>query len=293
MRMLRQLSNFVLFLHYFRKNNFMWSNHVFIITGAGSGIGKELSVQALEGGATVFAIDVRETGLEELKTSYPQTHIHQMDIGDKEAIVRFAEETIPKLEQKTLVLINNAGVGLLSGKFEETSLDDIEWLMNINFWGVVRMTKAFYPYLLQQNKGHIVNVSSVFGLAGIMNQSAYSPSKFAVRGFTETLRMELLHTGIKTHSVHPGGIDTNIIRNSKFTGKHTSEVQQKRDIKSFSRAAMTTSIDAAKVILDGVAKNMARILIGKDAKMMDKMVRLFPSGYSTAMRKQIERAFPE
>ncbi|MGB4772172.1 MAG: SDR family NAD(P)-dependent oxidoreductase [Chitinophagaceae bacterium] len=271
----------------------MWSNHVFIITGAGSGIGKELSVQALEGGATVFAIDVRDAGLQELKTSYPQTHIHQMDIGEKEAIVRFAEETIPKLEQKTLVLINNAGVGLLSGKFEETSLEDIEWLMNINFWGVVRMTKAFYPYLLQQNNGHIVNVSSVFGLAGIMNQSAYSPSKFAVRGFTETLRMELLHTGIKTHSVHPGGIDTNIIRNSKFTGKHTSEVQQKRDIKSFSRAAMTTPSDAAKVILEGVAKNKARILIGKDAKMMDKMVRLFPSGYSTAMRKQIERAFPE
>jgi NAD(P)-dependent dehydrogenase (short-subunit alcohol dehydrogenase family) len=287
------LYSFMQFLHYFRKNNFMWSNHVFIITGAGSGIGKELSVQALEGGATVFAIDVRDTGLQELKTNYPQTHVHQMDIGDKEAIVRFAEETIPKLGQKTLVLVNNAGVGLLSGKFEETALEDIEWLININFWGVVRMTKAFYPYLLQQNKGHIVNVSSVFGLAGIMNQSAYSPSKFAVRGFTETLRMELLHTGIKTHSVHPGGIDTNIIRNSKFTGKHTSEVQQKRDIKSFSRAAMTTSIDAAKVILDGVAKNMARILIGKDAKMMDKMVRLFPSGYSTAMRKQIERAFPE
>lgn len=267
----------------------MWSNTVCIITGAASGIGRHLAIQTARDGAEVIALDLNEAGLQETAAQHSGISIRRLDVGDADAIKSFAADTTPQLGGRKLVLINNAGVSLMSGEFRHTSLEDIEWLMNINFWGVVRMTKAFYPYFLKHNQGHIVNVSSVFGLAGIYHQSAYSPSKFAVRGFTETLRMELIHTGVKTHSVHPGGIATGIVQNGRFTGAMARDPQL--HMKNFSRMARTSAEEAARVIIEGIEKDKARILIGKDARMMDRFVRLFPVRYTSIFWKQLSRTW--
>jgi len=267
----------------------MWKDSVFIITGAASGIGRQLAIQAAQQGADVIALDLNEEGLKETASLHQGIRTRKLDVADAGQISNFAAETIPELLGRKLVLVNNAGVSLVSGDFKNTSLEDMEWLMNINFWGVVRMTKAFYPYLLKQGQGHIVNVSSVFGLAGMLHQCAYGPSKFAVRGFTETLRMELIGTGILTHSVHPGGVDTDIVRNGKFTGAMSRDPQL--HIRNFSRMAKTRPEDAARVILEGMARKKERILIGKDARLMDRMVRLFPVGYSKTLWKQFSRSW--
>ena len=267
----------------------MWKDSVFIITGAASGIGRHLALQAASLGADVIALDLNEEGLRETAGQHERITAKKLDVSDVGQINDFAAETTPTLQGRKLVLVNNAGVTLMSGEFRSTSVEDMEWLMNINFWGVVRMTKAFYPYFLKQGQGHIVNVSSVFGLAGILHQCAYSPSKFAVRGFTETLRMELQGTGILTHSVHPGGIDTGIVRNGRFTGAMSRDPQL--HIKNFARMARTSPEEAARVILDGVTRKKERILIGKDARMMDRLVRLYPTGYTKTLWKQFSRSW--
>jgi len=268
-----------------------FSNHVFIITGAASGIGQQLAIQAAGAGAKVIALDINETGLHTTAASSNRITVKKLDVSDEHAITSFASETLNTLQGEKLVLINNAGVALVSGTFSDTSLEDIQWLMNINFWGVVRMTKAFYPYFIKQNSGHIVNVSSAFGLIGFMYQSAYCPSKFAVRGFTETLRMELLATGIKTHSVHPGGIDTGIVDNGKFTGVQSE--RKNLHASEFKKTAITTSEEAARVILNGIIHNKERILIGSDARAIDRLARLFPSSFSSMISKQLKKKFTD
>ncbi len=188
-----------------------FQNATVIITGAGSGIGRQLTIQAAAEGARVIATDINEGGLAETKNlSSGNVTTAQLDVANADAILVFAAQTIPTLDNQRLILVNNAGVALGSGPFSTTDLADFEWLLSINLWGVVRMTKAFLPYMLEQNQGHIVNLSSVFGLAGVMHQSAYCTAKFGVRGFSDVLRMELLDTKIGVTCVHPGGIKTNI-----------------------------------------------------------------------------------
>lgn len=266
-------------------------NSFIVITGAASGIGQQLAIQASRAGAVVIATDINEAGLEETKKAGIDIRTRFLDVSDNSAIQIFASELIPILGGRKLVLINNAGVALLCGSFHETALEDIEWLFNINFWGVVRMTKAFYPYFISRNEGHIVNVSSVFGLGGFSNQSAYSPSKFAVRGFTETLRMELIGTGINTTSVHPGGIDTAITANAKASGRYVAH--QHHSVKEFAKVAGTSAEQAAKKILDGICRKKQRILIGKDATMIDVATRLFPVAYSGMANKRSKKLFTE
>jgi len=182
-------------------------------------------------------------------------------------------------------LVNNAGVGLASGTFNETPLDDFEWLMNINLYGVVRMTKAFLPHLIQQNKGHVVNVSSVYGLAGMPTNSAYSAAKFGVKGFTDVLKAELLKTNVKVSSVHPGGIKTNIARNSRISSTQNIEIAKKTMAK-FEKVALKMSPEnAALIIMNGIKKDKSRILIGSDAKALDLIVRLFPNSYHKIIAK--------
>jgi butyryl-CoA dehydrogenase len=268
-----------------------YTDSIFIVTGAASGIGRELAIQSALLGAAVIAVDLNSEGLQETRKTSENIQTAVLDVGNKEEILRFADNVLPQLDNRKLILINNAGVALMSGNFHDTRLEDMEWLMNINFWGAVRMTKAFFPYFIKQDRGHIVNVSSVFGLGGFVQQSAYSSSKFAVRGFTETLRMELIGTGVKTHSVHPGGIDTSIVKNARISDQFAG--QQGQAIKEFANAAITTPSEAARVILDGISNNRERILIGKDARMIDKVVRLFPSKYSAILKKQIEKKFTD
>jgi butyryl-CoA dehydrogenase len=270
-----------------------FQNSIVIITGAGSGIGRHLTIQAAAQGAAVMATDVNEAGLAETKQmATGQVNTRRLDVASAEAISAFAADIVPTLGGQRLILVNNAGVALGSGPFSNTDLADFEWLLSINLWGVVRMTKAFLPYMIEQNQGHIVNVSSVFGLAGVMHQSAYCTAKFGVRGFSDVLRMELLNTNIGVTCVHPGGIKTNIASNARVgKGGFVTEAMHKQGAVSFEKAAKTTPDEAARQIWNGVRANKARVLIGADARLIDRVTRLFPTNYVKMMRGQIEKAF--
>jgi short-subunit dehydrogenase len=265
---------------------------VILITGAASGMGREMAIQAAQRGGIIIATDVNEKGLSETqimaKSAGFSINIQRLNVGDKTEIEDFAKKTLPILDNRSLILINNAGIGLSAGKFEDNYLEDFENLININLWGIIRMTKAFYPYLLQKNEGHIVNLSSVFGLGGVMFQSAYCTSKAGVKGFTEALRMELMDTNVKTTVVHPGGINTNIARNATPKGSLITAEMHKEAIKQFEKNAPTSSSEAAKQILDAVEKNQDRLVIGKDGKMMSLMTRLFPVGFTKIMKSKME-----
>lgn len=270
-----------------------FTNSVALITGAASGIGRSLAVQAAGRGAHVIAVDVNEAGLAETnQLAGGQLECHRLDVSNADAILAFADKITPTLNGRPLLLVNNAGVALASGPFSETSLADFDWLLSINLFGVIRMTKAFLPYLIQTNAGHIVNVSSVFGLAGVQHQSAYCTAKFGVRGFTETIRMELMGTGIGVTTVHPGGIDTNIARAARIgTGGFVSEAMHAQGAISFREAAKTTPDEAARQIWAGVENRKVRVVIGADGRLIDRVTRLFPSGYTKMIKRHIDKAF--
>lgn len=255
-------------------------NSVAVVTGAGSGIGRALVLRlAAEGIAGLAISDVNEDGLNETATMIPATMpitTRVFDVSDRESVNRFAEQVLGDHGRVTH-LFNNAGVGLI-GEFEHISIEDFEWLMGINFWGVVYMTKAFLPTLLQQDAAHIANVSSVFGLIAPSEQTAYCSSKFAVRGFTESLRAELRETNVAVSCVHPGGIKTNIVRNSRV-GEGTPDEWKNQGVKFFDKVAKTSAEDAAEVIVQGIKSKNSRILIGKDAAAISLFSRLFPKRY--------------
>lgn len=266
---------------------------VTLITGAASGMGRYLAIQAAQRGAHVIATDVNAAGLEETRamaqSAGQSIETKVLDVADKEAIKTFAQSVTPTFNNRKLILINNAGVALLSGTFEHTPIEDFEWLININLWGVIRMTKAFYPYLIARNEGHIVNLSSVFGLAGVANNSAYCTAKFGVRGFTETIRMELKGTGVNTTCVHPGGIKTNIAKNAPAKGDFVTEEIRKEAVSRFNKVAMTTAEDAARQILDAVEKKQEKLLIGSDARLLNTIVRLFPVSYTGIIKRRMDK----
>lgn len=276
-----------------QKNSFV--NSVVIVTGAASGIGREVALQAAARGAAVMATDRNAAELEATKTMCEEKGLaiqtSLLDVSDKEAIVAFAKETTPALNGRRLILVNNAGVGLSSGSFAETALEDFEWLININLWGAICLTKAFYPYFIQQNEGHIVNLSSVFGLIGVATNAAYCTSKFGIRGFTESLRMELRGTGIHTTCVHPGGVKTNVVKNALLRGEWTTKEMHQKSIAGFERQARTTSESAARQILDAVENRKDRLIIGVDGRAIDFVSRLFPVRYTGMMHAQLKKAF--
>jgi butyryl-CoA dehydrogenase len=268
---------------------------VLIVTGAGSGIGRQVALQGARDGAAVIASDINAATLEETKQMGDkeglQIEVYTLDVADKKAVSDFAEVIIPQLKGQKLLLVNNAGVGLFSGNFYNTSQDDFEWLININLWGVIRMTKAFYPYFIKQNEGHIVNLSSVFGLGGFANQTAYCTAKFGVRGFTEALRMELIGTNIYTTCVHPGGIKTNIMRSATPKGPELTEAMHLKAVATFDKVAMTTPEKAARLILNAVKRKKQRLVIGNDGRAIDSITRLFPVAYSKIFKRKMDKAF--
>ncbi|MBK6723988.1 MAG: SDR family NAD(P)-dependent oxidoreductase [Acidobacteria bacterium] len=252
---------------------------VVVITGAASGIGRALAVRiASEGVAGIAISDVNEAGLNgtaAMITGVPVS-THVMDVSKLDDVKQFAGGVIAKHGRVTH-LINNAGVGVL-GSFEQLSIEDFESLMGINFWGVIYGCKVFLPLLKAQPQGHIVNVSSVFGLIAPEEQSAYCSSKFAVRGFTESLRHELAGSTVSVSCVHPGGIKTNIARNSRV-GENTPEEWKQQGAKFFDKVAKTSPETAAEVILKGIKEQNPRILIGQDAYAISTLSRLFPAKY--------------
>lgn len=265
-----------------------FNDKVAVVTGAGSGIGRALAHQLAEAGARLALSDINETGLRdtarELGLGEDRLITEVFDVADRDAVYGFADRVAGHFGAVHLV-INNAGVAL-GATVEDMSYDDFEWLMGINFWGVVYGTKAFLPHLKRAGEGHIVNVSSVFGLIGVPTQSAYNAAKFAVRGFTESLRQELEIEGgrVSCTSVHPGGIKTNIARNARMADgmeRITGDPEKAR--RDFEKMFRTTPEEAARTILKGVRGNKRRVLIGSDARAIDSMQRLMPTAYQRIM----------
>lgn len=265
------------------------AGRVAVITGAGSGIGRALAENLGAQNCRLALADINAQGLQETADSLTAKGIEvitqKLDVANREAVYAFADEVMKQFGEVHMVF-NNAGVAL-GATVESMSYEDFEWLMNINFWGVVYGTKAFLPYLKQSDEGHIINVSSVFGLIGVPTQSAYNAAKFAVRGFTESLRQELEieNSNVSCTSIHPGGIKTNIAKNArmnddieKITG--TSGAKATAD---FEKMFRTTPEEAAATILNGVKHNKRRVLIGADAVAIDTMQRLLPTTYQRLM----------
>jgi NAD(P)-dependent dehydrogenase (short-subunit alcohol dehydrogenase family) len=253
---------------------------VAVVTGAGSGIGRSLALQLAEAGSALALADVDESGLmqtaQSIASKKAPVTTHVLDVAVEAGVSAFAEEVIRKHGRVTL-LINNAGVAL-EGTFEEISLDDFRWLMNINFWGVVYGVKYFLPILKREKRAHIVNLSSVFGLIAPPGQPAYAASKFAVRGFTECLRHELAGTPVRVSCVHPAGIRTAIARRARIgAGVARAGIEEK--ISKFEHLFRTSPEEAADRILRGVERSAPRILIGSDAHKIDILQRLRPASY--------------
>jgi short-subunit dehydrogenase len=265
------------------------------VTGAASGIGRALAMELAARGADLALADRDEAGLQSVGAELARTparkiSIHRVDIGDGAAVAAFAREAIaahPALN----ILVNNAGVALL-GQFHEIDQAQMEWLFNINFWGAVRTTRAFMAHLAAQPASHIVNLSSIFGIVAPPGQTAYSAAKFAVRGFSESLRHELqtAKSPIRLSLVHPGGIKTNIVRNSRAGTGITDNERRVQLIERFDAIAQTSAKEAALRIIKGIEKNEPRILIGGDARFMDLLQRLRPATYWNVMAKRIEKA---
>jgi butyryl-CoA dehydrogenase len=256
------------------------------VTGAGSGIGRALALELAARGAHLALCDVDADGLAATARDVAERGAKvahaRVDVADRAAVHDWADAVAREFGSVNLVF-NNAGVAL-SATVEEMSYADLEWLMGINFWGVVHGTKAFLPHLIASGDGHVVNVSSVFGMIAVPSQSAYNAAKFAVRGFTECLREELEVAGhpVSATSIHPGGIKTNIARNARLREGEGAPARDEA-IAQFDRAARTTPEKAALRILTGVERNERRVLIGADARVIDWVQRLFPSAYQRLM----------
>src|SRR6266446_9664779 len=265
------------------------------VTGAASGIGRALAIELAARGCDLALADRDEAGLQAVAAEIAKTHsrkvtVHRVDVGQASEIEAFAQAAgagHPGLN----ILINNAGVALL-GAFNEVDQAQMEWLININFWGVVHGTRAFLPHLSLKPEAHIVNLSSLFGIIAPPGQTAYCAAKFAVRGFSESLRHELAmaNSPVKLSVVHPGGVSTNIVRNSRTGVGVTDNARRAQSIDRFDAIAKTTPPIAAQRIITGIEKNQPRILIGNDARFMDLLQRFRPATYWAVLAKRIAKA---
>jgi NAD(P)-dependent dehydrogenase (short-subunit alcohol dehydrogenase family) len=256
-----------------------FTGKVAVVTGAASGIGRALAVELGRRGAKVAICDVDTDGLAETERLVTATgadvRSDRLDVAEREQVLIYADAVKQHFGRVNLVF-NNAGIAF-TGNVEEMGFKDIERIMDVDFWGVVNGTKAFLPALIESGDGHVVNISSVFGLFAMPTQSAYNAAKFAVRGFTESLRQEMLLSKhqVKVTCVHPGGIKTNIARNAG-----TAESRDQKELAhSFDKLARTSPEKAAKIILRGVERGRARVLVGMDAVMFDKIIRVTGPAY--------------
>ena len=252
-----------------------FTGKVAVITGAGSGIGRALALELAGRGARIAVSDVDEVrAAETAKLAGENARSYVLDVADRAAVLAHAEDVVEDFGGVNIV-VNNAGVAL-GATVEEMSFEDYDWLMGINLGGVINGTKAFLPHLIASGDAHLVNISSVFGFVGIPTQSAYNAAKFAVRGFTEALRQEMLiaRHPVGVSCVHPGGIKTNIVRDSR-----NNSDDQEQAAAGFEKIAMTTPEKAAQTIVRGVERRSARILIGPDAYVLDAIPRVLGSAY--------------
>jgi len=250
------------------------------VSGAASGMGRAVAVRLAAHGCPVAIVDQNEEGLRETAELIRGPVLaRRLDVRDRQAQMAFAAEVAEWAPTPVGMVLNNAGVAT-SQSVADGSLEDDEWVLDINLGGVINGTRAFLPILLGQDSGVIVNTSSVFGLVGIPFQSAYCTSKFAVRGFTESLRHELRGTGVRAATVHPGGVKTNIARNARFHAHPTRpDISHEQAAQHFESLAFTTPDRAAKIIHEGVKAGRSRILVGPDAYVFDALARLAPTRY--------------
>ena len=273
-----------------------FQNKVAAITGAASGMGRTLAIELARRGCHLALSDVNETEL--VKTAElagkhgVKVTVTKLDVAKREAVFAWADQVV-RDHGKVNLIFNNAGVAL-TANVESVKIADFEWIMGINFWGVVYGTQAFLPHLKASGDGHIVNTSSLFGLMAVPTQGTYNASKFAVRGYTEALRMELEMEGacVSTTCVHPGGIATNIAMAGKIDESVTaktgvSEADHKRAANKLIN--VTTAESAALQILKAVERNERRVLVGPDARFLDKVVRLLGSSYQVLVMRQVRK----
>jgi len=251
-----------------------FENKVVVITGTGSGIGRALALEFKKLGAKLAINDKNEAALLEtvdLLGGPDNVFYHAFDVADKTAFYKFADDVIEHYGRVDVV-INNAGVAIFKLTASEISMADYEWIFGVNLWGMMYGSLAFLPHLRKQQESSLVNLSSIFGILGFPNQAAYCTTKFAIRGFTESLALEerMLKTGVTVTSVHPGGIKTNIARNARYA--EIDEIATEQFEKSF----ITTPEKAAQTIIRGIQRKKTRVLVGRDAKLLYFLTRLSP-----------------
>jgi len=273
-------------------NGYKFEGRTAVITGAASGIGRAIAISLATRGCHLAISDINERGLAETADLVRKARgglrvsEHRLDVADRAAIAAFPEAVASSHSgsgTKIDLLINNAGVAV-GGMFDEVSEDDFEWLFQINFWGVVRMTRAFLPKLRASDEARIVNLSSVFGIIAPPGQVAYAASKFAVRGFSESLSHELEGTNVSVSVVHPGGIATEIANSARVPeGYSTEDVERQRT--EFNKHLKLAPSVAGETIVRGIEQRRSRILVGADAHAIFALARVAPTSYWSLVRR--------
>jgi len=254
---------------------------VAVITGAGSGIGQALAKTLAQEKMALALADVDAAGLAETAQSVASSGVkvstHQVDVGNSGRMCQFAQEVVEHHGRASL-LVNNAGVALL-GRFEEVSLEEMEWLMRINFWGVVHGVKSFLPILRREQGAHIVNVSSILGIIAPAGDSVYCASKFAIRGLTEVLAQELNDTAVRVSCVYPGKVRTRFSKRARIAAGAMERLGGRAQAEDAGKKSILSAEMAARQIVDGVKKEQTRILVGADAVWAERLQRMFPGSY--------------
>ncbi|HEU5038960.1 MAG TPA: SDR family NAD(P)-dependent oxidoreductase [Nocardioides sp.] len=272
-----------------------FDDKVVAITGAGSGIGRALALNLARQGALLAISDVDDDGLAETVDLVKGAGVREvrsdhLDVAERDAFAAYAASVADQFGRVNVV-VNNAGVAL-AGNFEDLEYADMDWIMGINYWGVVHGTREFLPHLIASGDGHVVNISSLFGLVSMPGQSMYNAAKYAVRGMSEALREEMLvaRHPVGVTVVHPGGIKTAIARNARVSDKEDKE----RTAKLFDeKLAKMTPERAAEIIVKGVQANKARVLVGLDAHAVHHFAKLTGSRYQDIVAKAASRVLPD
>lgn len=261
------------------------SGRTAVVTGAASGMGRALAQQLSGRGCPVVITDIDAAGLAQTESSIGGPVLaRRMDVRERQAHLDLAAEVREWSAAPLGAVFNNAGV-TLSQTIADVSQEDFDWIVDINFWGVVHGTKAYLPWMLEQDSGVVVNTSSLFGLIAWPTQATYNATKFAVRGFTEALRHELRETGVRAVTVHPGGVATSIVRNARFHVDDRGSSNRTELEGDFDRMARLTSDRAAEIILRGVGRGDERILVGHDARIGDALQRVAPRRYFDVVKR--------